>query len=296
MMTYLRHIQACNRFEPDDFLPLLLGERRVGFIRHDRAALLAGFPSAFDVESRAIRFAAGLDTPPSRTDALAGVARALVQSGEIESIRGEPFAITAGWRGPALFELDRGAVAFFGTRSYGVHLNGYLSGGDTPTLWIGTRALDKKVAPGKLDNLVAGGISAGYDAYGTLVKEAEEEADMAPALARQARPVGAALYRMAVPEGLRDDVLFIYDLAVPADFVPHNNDGEIQGFARLSLSDCLRRVREGDDFKFNVNLVLIDFALRHGVIAPESEEYLALLSGLRGGLIRETGGGAHGGG
>jgi hypothetical protein len=295
-MTYLRHIQACNSFEPDDFLPFLLGDRRVGFIRRDRAAALAGFPSAFEVESRAIRFAAVLDTPLRRTDALAGVASALVQSGEIEAIRDEPFAITAGWRGPTLFELDRGAVPFFGTRSHGVHLNGYLPDGDELTLWIGTRALDKKVAPGKLDNLVAGGISAGYDAYETLIKEAGEEADMAPALARQARPVGAVLYRMAVPEGLRDDVLFIYDLAVPVDFVPRNNDGEIQGFARMSLAECLRWVREGDEFKFNVNLVLIDFALRHGAIAPDGEEYLALLTGLRGGMIREAGGGAHGGG
>jgi hypothetical protein len=295
-MSYLRHLEICNGFDPADFLPLLLADRRVGFIRRDRAAVLAGFPSAFEVESAVIRFAAALDTPSRRTEALGGVARALVQSGEIESIRGEPFAITAGWRGATLFELDRGAVPFFGTRSYGVHLNGYVAGGEAPTLWIGTRALDKKVAPGKLDNVVAGGISAGYDAFDTLIKESEEEADMAPALARQARPVSAVLYRMAVPEGMRDDVLFNYDLELPADFVPRNNDGELQGFERMTLAECLRRVREGDQFKFNVNLVLIDFALRHGAIAPDSEEYLAILTGLRGGLIREAGGGANRGG
>jgi hypothetical protein len=164
------------------------------------------------------------------------------------------------------------------------------------TLWIGRRALDKKVAPGKLDNLVAGGISAGYDAWTTLVKEAAEEADMPDFLARRARPAGAVMYRMAVPEGLRDDVLFSYDIELPGDFAPRNTDGELSGFERMSLAECLRLVRETDDFKFNVNLVLIDFALRHGVFAPEDPGYLDLVTGLRGGLIRESGAGPRLGG
>jgi hypothetical protein len=39
-------------------------------------------------------------------------------------------------------------------------------------------------------------------------------------------------------------------------------------------------MRKTDDFKFNVNLVNIDFALRHGVIGPEDPEYLDLVTGL----------------
>jgi hypothetical protein len=42
-------------------------------------------------------------------------------------------------------------------------------------------------------------------------------------------------------------------------------------------------VRDTDDFKFNVNLVIIDFALRHGLLTPENREYLALIAGLRQG-------------
>jgi|HubBroStandDraft_1064217.scaffolds.fasta_scaffold00299_7 8-oxo-dGTP pyrophosphatase MutT (NUDIX family) len=286
-MSYFSHVAACNRFDPEDFLPLLLGRRRVGFIRRDRAALLSGFPAVFAIGERTIRFVRALDTPARRSSALAEVSRFLVRQGAIASIRGEAFAITEGWLGPLLFELDRGAVPFFGTRSHGVHLNGYRLDGDGLGIWVGIRALDKKVAPGKLDNLVAGGIGAGYDARTTLIKEAGEEAGMTPALACRALPVGALLYRMAVPEGLRDDVLFSYDLEVPADFVPRNTDGEISGFDLMPLAECLRRVRETDDFKFNVNLVLIDFALRHGAIAPEEAEYLDLVTGLRGGLIRE---------
>jgi 8-oxo-dGTP pyrophosphatase MutT (NUDIX family) len=288
-MGYRRHVEACNRFDPDHYLPFLLGARRVGFIRRDRVPLLAEFAEVFEIDDRVIRLAPALDTAPSRTAKLAAAERSLLRSGVIASIRGEAFAITEGWLGPLLFELDRGSVPFFGTRSYGVHLNGYRRDGDQLLLWIGTRALDKRVAPGKLDNLVAGGISAGYDAATTLIKEAAEEAGMPDKLARRARPAGAIRYRMAVPEGLRDDVLFGYDLEVAPDFVPRNTDGELSGFQLMSLTECLDRVRETDDFKFNVNLVLIDFALRHGTITPEDAGYLELVSGLRGGLVRESG-------
>jgi hypothetical protein len=37
---------------------------------------------------------------------------------------------------------------------------------------------------------------------------------------------------------------------------------------------------KGDDFKFNVNLVLIDFGLRHGLIPPDDPDYLALATGI----------------
>ena len=49
----------------------------------------------------------------------------------------------------------------------------------------------------------------------------------------------------------------------------------------MAARTVLERVRAGDEFKFNVNLVLIDFALRHGLIGPDDPEYIPLLAGLR---------------
>lgn len=291
-MSYLRHLELCNAFDPNEYVPFMLGALRVGFIRRTRLAALAPFPALFRCSDRAVSLAPALDTPVRRSAALAEAAAALVRRGEIPALRGEAFAVSAQWGGPTLFELDRGAIPYFGTRAYGVHLNGYRSGPDGLLMWVGTRALDKKVAPGKLDNLVAGGIGAGYGAAATLIKEAAEEADIPVALARRARPVGAVLYRMSMPEGARNDVLFCYDLDVPDDFVPRNTDGEITSFALRPFAECLALVRDTDEFKFNVNLVLIDFALRHGALAPEAPYYLPLVTGLRGGLIREAGAGA----
>ena len=68
---------------------------------------------------------------------------------------------------------------------------------------------------------------------------------------------------------MRDDVLFVYDLEVPADFEPKNRDGEFSGFTLMPAAAVLERIRTSSDFKFNVNLVILDFAVRHGILRPD---------------------------
>ena len=55
---------------------------------------------------------------------------------------------------------------------------------------------------------------------------------------------------------------------------------EIVEFMMMPAEDVVERVRTTDDFKFNVNLVILDFALRRGVLTPEDPEYLAAACGL----------------
>ncbi len=136
------------------------------------------------------------------------------------------------------------------------------------------------MAPDKLDNIVAGGISHEHGLVETLFKEAQEEAGIPRDLVSRARPVGAVSYRTETELGLRDDVLFLYDLELPAEFVPRNTDGEIVEFTLMEAGAVIERVRGSDDFKFNVNLVIIDFALRHGLVTPADPDYLALVAGL----------------
>ncbi len=121
-------------------------------------------------------------------------------------------------------------MPFFGVRAYGVHLNGYRFVDGRLHLWIGRRAPDKRVAPDKLDNIVAGGIGNGHSVVATLFKEAEEEGGVPASLVARARPAGAVSYLMRTDIGIRDDVLFVYDLELPADFTPKNSDGEIVRF------------------------------------------------------------------
>jgi 8-oxo-dGTP pyrophosphatase MutT (NUDIX family) len=278
-MTLLRHIRQCNEHRPDRFIPFWHGDHRLGLIRKKNAEELHRFPTAYEVSATGVRL-----TVDGDFDALSTIIEEttehLVAEGLVAKWRNEFFAAAPRWGAPAHFKIDRGAVPFFGIRAYGVHLNGYRRDGDTLKLWVGKRSPKKAVAPGKLDNLVAGGIDYVHGLAETLVKECEEEANLPAALAHKAVPVGAVSYRMEVTHGLRDDVLFCYDLEVPPDFTPKNNDGELVAFTLESAADIMAMVRDGDAFKFNVNLVLIDFALRHGLISPDDPEYLDLVTTL----------------
>ena len=205
--------------------------------------------------------------------------------------RGEAFDIVAARHGASLGRIDRGALPGFGLVAAGVHLNGLVQhpqvaeagrGEAGPDLWVGRRADDKLLDPGKLDHLVAGGIPAGYGPEQTLVKEGEEECSLPRAWAQQAVKVGEISYDMQRPEGLRRDLLHCYDLWLPPDWVPVPNDGEVAEFRLLPLAEVFRIVRDTDRFKFNVNLVLIDLFLRLGLLDEAGETGRSLRAGLRG--------------
>jgi 8-oxo-dGTP pyrophosphatase MutT (NUDIX family) len=279
-MSLLRHVLRCNSWRPERFVPLWRGEARVGLIRRDNAEALRRFSDVFSVEPDGVWLIApgDLDAVSAAVDQ---VIERLVAECLVAKWRNEFFAVAPRWGAPPLFKLDRGAVGFLGVRAYGVHVNGYRREQGRLKLWIGRRAANKKVSPDKLDNLVAGGIGYDHGLQATLIKEAAEEADVPPEIVTRALPVGAVAYRMEVENGLRDDVLFVYDLDVPAGFTPRNTDGEIVAFTLMDAEDVVESVRLTEDFKFNVNLVIIDFALRHGLVTPDDPDYLALVTGLR---------------
>ncbi len=279
-MSLLRHIRRCNHWRPEHFVPLWRDAAKVGFIRRDNAEALRRFGDVFAVDGDGVRLIApgGFEAVSAAVDA---VTERLVAEGRVAKWRNEFFAVAPRWGMPPLFKLDRGAVSFFGVRAYGVHLNGWRRVEGALHVWIGRRAPDKKVAPDRLDNLVAGGIGHEHGLEATLIKEADEEAAMPAELAGRAVAVGAVCYRMEVEYGMRDDVLFLYDLEVPAEFTPRNQDGEIVEFRLMPAREAVERVRSTEDFKFNVNLVIIDFALRHGLVTAADPDYLDLVTGLR---------------
>jgi hypothetical protein len=278
-MSFHDHIAACNNYDVARVVPLFAGNDRVGLLRRDNAAALRRFPDVFAVADDRVNLVARGDVA-AVSRAVDAVVDALVAEKRVPKWRNETFDVAPRWGAPAVFRLDRGAVPFFGTRAYGVHLNGYLWESGSLRLWVGRRAPDKRVAPDKLDNIVAGGIGNGHGLQETLLKEGEEEASIPRNLTSDALPAGVVSYRMESELGVRDDVLFVFDLEMPADFVPKNQDGEIAHFELMPASAVLDRVRTSDDFKFNVNLVILDFALRHGILRPDDLEYLDVATGL----------------
>jgi hypothetical protein len=278
-MAFVDRIRHCNSYDPARAMPLWAGEHRIGWLRRDNAEVLAPHGDLFEVKHDAARLLVEGDCA-TVSRAVDRVVDALVAERRVPKWRNETFDVAPRWGDKPILRLDRGAVPFFGVRAYGVHLNGYRRDGDRYSLWIGKRASNKLVDPGKLDNMVAGGIGNGHGAAATLVKEAEEEAAISQPLIGGAVATGALTYRMETKTGIRDDVMFVYDLEVPDDFTPHNEDGEIAGFELMPLTTVLERIRTTADFKFNVNLVILDFAIRHGVLRPDDPEYLDVANGL----------------
>jgi isopentenyldiphosphate isomerase len=152
---------------------------------------------------------------------------------------------------------------------------------DGPLIWVARRAKSKPTYPGMLDNTVAGGQPVGLGLHDNMVKECWEEAGIPEELARKAVCTGAITYRMDAEDGLKPDVQFCFDLELPADFVPRNTDGEIDEFFAWPWRKAAEVVSETREFKFNCNLVLIDFFVRHGLVDPGRADYLDIVAGLR---------------
>jgi 8-oxo-dGTP pyrophosphatase MutT (NUDIX family) len=265
--AFQRHIDACNNIgSPAGLIPFRVGTAQVGWVSPDLAKALTFRPRDFHFDRDGVALAARLRTPGMRSQALAEVLPSLAASGFLR-IRRELFDVRETAAGPSLATLDRGALPAFGIMSQGVHVNGLVRRADGLHVWVGLRARDKAVAPGQLDNIVAGGIPAGLSPDECLVKEAGEEASLPPDLAAAARPAGRVSYVMANAEGLRRDVLHCYDLEIPEGVVPRPGDDEVERFELWPAARLIEAVRETDGIKFNVNLVLIDLFLREGLIA-----------------------------
>ncbi len=253
----LQHVSACNNARlPGVRLRLCVGKAIIGYLRPDLAGTLAAFPELGPTPG-----GLALRDPAALPDIL----RTLADQGAFRW-RGEAFDVRAEPNGPVLTQADRGALPLLGLVSVGVHVNGLVRRSDGLHVWIGRRAPDKHLDPDKLDHLVAGGVPAGLSPQATLVKEAAEEAAIPAELAVRAVPVGRIAYAMERPEGLRRDLLLCYDLDLPEDFVPRPADGEVADFMLWPVARVLETVAAGDTFKFNVNLVLIDLFIRHGLI------------------------------
>ncbi len=263
-------------------MPWCVDDQVVGWVRPRFVQELRRFPAVFELDDeRELRLVPGLQGFAQRTTALEEVARELAALGVTPRFMHEPYAVTAAGRESALCAVDRSAAAYFGVRSFGQHLNGFVRRDDGIHMWLGRRARDRLLFPGALDNMVAGGLPHALGLRENLIKECGEEAGVPESLARQAVAVGAVSYNRVAERGFRRDVLYCYDLELPQDFVPANTDGEVEEFLLLPLDEVAALVRDTDEFKLNCNLVVIDFLIRHGWMDPQSEEYLALVLGLR---------------
>lgn len=257
---FMRHVQACNNAVlPGRRVPFRIGRNTVGWLLPELRDALVRYPR-IRAEAACVTLTDGAAMPD--------IVAALADEGLVR-LRGELFDVRAEPEGPVLATVDRGGVPVFGVRSVGIHVNGLVHKPDGLHVWVGRRSPHKRLEPNKLDHVTAGGVSAGLTPMQTLLKEAEEEASIPGELAARAVPVGLVAYVTERPEGLRRDLLHCYDLELPPGFQPVPGDDEVASFELWPIERAFEAVRDTNDFKFNVTLVLIDLFLRLAMIVGE---------------------------
>jgi 8-oxo-dGTP pyrophosphatase MutT (NUDIX family) len=161
--------------------------------------------------------------------------------------------------------------------TYAAHLNGIVEYEDrAPQVWIARRSHTKATDPGMLDNIVAGGIGWGMGIEATLAKECWEEAGMSADLAARATRGGTFHVLQSLPEGTQAEQIFVFDVTLPADFSPRNQDGEV-GEHRLARIDEVARWIEEGALTVDASLATLDCLLRRRWIDEEACQGIAAI-------------------
>jgi 8-oxo-dGTP pyrophosphatase MutT (NUDIX family) len=232
-----------SAFRAELYVPLSLGRKRIGWLRPELAARLGEWQEVFR-------------TSPEKVDLLdarnlAPVVQKLADEGFIPGWRNERYRIED------LFEIERAAARPFGLTTQAVHVNGIVG----ERMWLARRSPSKQIDPGLLDNLVGGGLTAGLSFQEVLVKEAWEEAGIPAELARSAKRRASLRILREVPEGVQSELVEAYDLELPPDFQPKNQDGEVSEFLLLPFAQVEPQLNLGT-LTYEAGLVARDYFSR----------------------------------
>lgn len=286
-MSLLDRVADCMVFTPDAYRPFVVDGHALGRVRDAFADTLSRYPGVFSVSPDAVTLSAALATVEQRTQAVAEVLADLRSQGMFPGWRGEPYPVSTGFYDPPLLTIERASAISFGSMAYGVNLNAYVRRDDGIHMWIAKRAAQKPVAPGKLDHAVAGGQPTGISVSENLIKECWEEAGIPEELSSTATPVGTMSYLTERAGGLRHSLFFNFDLELEGDFQPQNTDGEVDDFYLRHMDDVLARMETTEDFKFDVPIAIMDFAIRHGIYGPDNPDYIQINEAIRMGRAGE---------
>lgn len=279
------------------YIPLLLtptSRRAHGYI-HPNTLHNLPWPESFSVSDHAVVIkdaSTGVNQIEHVNKALQDAVDAAIDSGKFPTLNGlhsEPFRILGFGPRESIIQLERFAAPLFGIATRGAHLTAYVRGPDNqPKIWVARRSAHLHTYPSKLDSTIAGGVKASDTPTGCILAEAHEEASLSSALVqRLAKPVGVLTLANKNPrtELFHSEILYVYDMELPADVTPKPGDDEVEEFVLMDVDEVRRRMEDGE-FKPNVCAVMVDFFIRHGVVSPESEGEGAYV-GICGRLRRE---------
>jgi 8-oxo-dGTP pyrophosphatase MutT (NUDIX family) len=183
----------------------------------------------------------GDDTSKACNDAFAKLVE-ICKEKDLFTLRGSIFELFAIVGVPYPVRIYRFAAPLFGIVSQGAHLTAYSKTSSGMKIWIPRRSAKIKTYPNKLDSTVAGGVSAEYTPYETIVKESQEEASLSGDLVRaNMRSVGLLSYISVLESGVgevsglvKPDMVHVYDLELSEDVVPKPQDDEVKEFYSMT--------------------------------------------------------------
>ncbi|HET9823136.1 MAG TPA: DUF4743 domain-containing protein [Burkholderiaceae bacterium] len=254
-------------------VPWWIGGQRVGSVALGHRAALARWPRWIDDRGDGLHLRVGED---ERNGVLDEINRALREAGLIVAWRDETYPVLTALGAAPLALIERAASRFWGTLTFGAHCNGWVAGADgRPShLWIARRSQHKPTDPGKLDNLVGGGVPHGQTPRETLLREGFEEAGLDRATMERAVAGGIVELACDIPEGFMHEQIHGHDLRLEPEVTPVNQDGEVAEILRLPVGEALERAAAGE-MTTDATLVTLDFALRHALLAAAEAAALA---------------------
>jgi len=234
---------------PKGTLRFWMGPVPMGWLNANHVdALLKALPGVY-VDTGRVCWDGHLLSATQRSQALALAAHALHADGLITGWRNECYSYWGCIASepdpdvPEWFRVERAAYRFFGLRSHAVHVNGFTSDG---RMWCARRSLTKATDPGRLDNLAAGGLSAGERVLQCAVRELYEEAGLSADLAQQVQSAGRITTARMEPQGWHEETLVVYNLHIPDGVRPRNIDGEVSEFVCLTPNEVIERIQQKD--------------------------------------------------
>jgi 8-oxo-dGTP pyrophosphatase MutT (NUDIX family) len=245
-------------------VPFLIDGVAVGSVARVHLDSLARWREHLEIGADGVRLTSAAE---ARDAALAQINAGLRRDGLVSGWRDETYAVVDPTSLRTMARLERATARFWGTLTIGAHCNGYLAdaAGRPQWLWIARRAASKATDPGKLDNLIGGGVPHDQTPRQTLVREGWEEAGLRVEQMSGALPGRVVHLLRDIPEGLQHERIHVFDLSLPASLQPRNQDGEVSELRLLPVAQALA-LAAGDEMTVDASLVTLDFALRHNLL------------------------------
>jgi 8-oxo-dGTP pyrophosphatase MutT (NUDIX family) len=257
-------IETAYRNVPPDLYSLYLGENIIGHVNPTIYTSISNFLNQEDQSLHLIQATAQkvifTPAPPYELSTeLRILAQHLRDENVIQGWRDEEFSFLDE-NAHERFRVERTFFRALGIHSRAIHVNGYTN---DQKLWIARRSSSKFIDPDLLDNITAGGVSANETLMNCAMRELYEEAGISSEQALKLNPIGAITVRRGITHSsLHHETLYTYDLLLPNDFIPKNQDDEVSSFLLINFEEAFYQILN-EKMTIDASVVTADFLLRH---------------------------------